>query len=217
MVDQIRSRQLSDDPTRNETIVAEGVSFEDFLRIYAEQHAEWLMGKVILIVSNNTRHQMLQGFLYNLISYFLGINKMGRVLMAGVPMFISEDQPAREPDLLVVLREHDDRIKENSVNGPADIVVEIVSPESINRDWGTKMTEYEMAGVQEYLLIDPLRQEADLWALGQDGRYHRRALDEQGRIASSVLPGFALDPVLFWQDEYPAGPDMAVLVQSMLD
>lgn len=92
-------------------------------------------------------------------------------------------------------------------------MIEIVSPESSSRDWGDKMVEYEAAGVPEYWLVNPLRTTADVWELGRDGLYHRRALDEQGRITSGVLPQFALDPQILWRDEHPAGPE---LVQQMM-
>jgi hypothetical protein len=153
MAEQSHPRTFADDPAQHETVVADGVSFENFLGFFADKHAEWLMGKVILIVTNNTRHQMLQGFLYNLISYFLGVKKIGRILMAGV---------------------------------------------------------------REYWLIDPQRTASDIWELSGDGRYRRRPLDAAGRITSGVLPGFALDPELLWQDEHPAGPDLAALVEQML-
>ncbi len=39
----------------------------------------------------------------------------------------------------------------------ADICIEIVSPESVTRDYGDKFVEYEKAGVQEYGIIDPNR------------------------------------------------------------
>ncbi len=216
MVERLDPDPITDDPARHETVVAEGVSFAHFLEFFAEKHAEWLMGKVILIVTNNTVHQRIQMFLGTLLNLFLGYRSLGQVLSAGVPMYLSEDQPAREPDLLVVLNAHRDRIRENRLEGPADVVVEIVSPESSKRDRGDKMVEYEAAGVPEYWLFDPLRNAADIWALGEDGRYHRRPVDPQGRITSGVLAGFALDPVLLWQDEPPAGPALVQLVEQMM-
>ena len=47
------------------------------------------------------------------------------------------------------------------LDGPADVVVEIISPESRLRDRGEKFAEYEMGGVREYWLIDSERHEAD--------------------------------------------------------
>jgi Uma2 family endonuclease len=215
MADQLRPDLFTDDPARNETVVAEGVSFENFLEFFAEKRAEWLMGKVILIVTNNTLHQRIQMFLGTLVNLFLGYKSLGQILSAGVSMYISDDQPARQPDLLVILNEHRDRIKTKHIEGPADIAIEIVSPESSKRDRGDKVDEYEAAGVQEYWLFDPLRHDAVIYELGAEGRYHVRPLDSQGRLTSGVLPGFALDPAILWQDEYPAGPDMVALVEQM--
>jgi Uma2 family endonuclease len=215
MVEQLRPDLFTDDPARNETVVAEGVSFENFLEFFAEKHAEWLMGKVILIVTNNTLHQRIQMFLGTLLNLFLGYKSLGQILSAGVSMYISDNQPARQPDLLVILNEHRDRIKAQYIAGPADIAIEIVSPESSKRDRGDKVDEYEAAGVQEYWLFDPLRRDAVIYELGVEGRYHVRPLDKHGRVTSGVLPGFALDPALLWQDEHPAGPEMVALVEQM--
>jgi len=197
--------------------VAEGVSFEDFLTLYAEQHAEWLMGKVILVVSNNKLHQEILLWLARLLGFYLDLNPIGKLYLAGYPMYISDEHPAREPDLLILLNEYQDRLKDNYVDGPANFVVEIVSPESSKRDWGDKMDEYEATGVNEYLLVDPFRQTADIYALGDDGRYHRRPLDAQERITSGILPGFALDPTLLWRDDRPGGEDLVELVRQMID
>ncbi len=213
MVDQLDIQ----DPARHETVVAEGVSFEDFLTRYSEQHAEWLMGKVILIVTNNTIHDRIQTLLVTLLNLFVSFRGLGRVLSAGVPMYISEDQPAREPDIMVVLSQNKDQIKQNRLQGPADIAVEIVSPESSKRDHGDKLDEYEAAGVREYWLFDPLRQQTSIYEFGADSRYRQRPLDEQGRITSGVLPGFVLDPTLLWQDDLPEGDALIALVQQMLE
>lgn len=204
------------DPAEGETIVAQNVSFEHFLKYFSEQHTEWLMGKVISVVTNNTRHQIIIGFLFNALSLFLGIKKLGRVLLAGVPMRIAEDRPAREPDLLVVLNEHRERIQPTYVDGPADLVVEIVSPESAERDREKKLREYEAAGVQEYWLIDPLLLDFSIYGLDEHGHYSRLPLDSQGQLVSRVLPGFALHPDLIWREEPPNGEELIALVQSMV-
>lgn len=89
-------------PAEDETIVAENVSFEAFLVRFSEVHAEWLMGKVIIVVDNNSQHQIIIGFLYVLIQLYLIFKPIGRHLLAGVPMKVGSQQPAREPDILFV-------------------------------------------------------------------------------------------------------------------
>ncbi|MCL4247018.1 MAG: Uma2 family endonuclease [Anaerolineae bacterium] len=195
------------------------MSFEEYLRAYDSfegGRSEWLAGAVAIYpMTNNTRHQQLLQFLSQLLDYFLDDRGLGIVLLAGVPMFVGEDRPAREPDVMVVLNEHRERVLAAYVNGIADIAVEIVSPESVTRDRADKLTEYESLGIPEYWLIDPLRTDATFYALGDDNLYHPIPLDARGYLTSRVLPGFALDPALLWADEYPRGAALARLIDAM--
>ena len=100
-----------------------------------------------------------------------------------------------------------DRVKGAYLDGPADLVVEIVSPESDERDRGEKLREYEAGGVLEYWLADPLRQAASFHRLGPDGRYHAGSLDADGFYHSAVLPGFRLRAAWLWQRPLPPVPE----------
>jgi Uma2 family endonuclease len=130
-------------------------------------------------------------------------------------MKYSDEKPAREPDSMVILNAHIERIRPTYVDGIADIVIEVLSPESDARDRGDKFVEYEAAGVPEYWLFDPMRQDALIYGRGEDGYYHRLPRDEQGRLISQVLPGFVLSPDVLWQETLPSGPDMVRLVEGM--
>jgi Uma2 family endonuclease len=202
-------------PAPAATLIEDPISFEEFLKRYDGQHAEWLAGKVLVHVANNVDHQRLAGFLFSLLRMFLGLKAIGEVLYASVSMYIGAQAPAREPDMLVVLNEHRERIQPTYLNGPADIAIEIVSPESIVRDYVDKFREYEDAGVREYWLFDPQHRVADIYVLDENGRYRRNPLDEQGRIWSTLLPGFALQPALLWTAPYPEGVAFWRLVQQL--
>jgi Uma2 family endonuclease len=197
------------------------ISFEDYLKQYADYEGartEWLAGEVgIYPLSNNVKHNELFRFLIILLSAFVDVKAIGQLITAGIPMKWSDDQPAREPDLIVLLNDHLDRLKSTYVEGIADIVVEIVSPESDERDHGKKFLEYEAAGVPEYWRIDPIRSLAVIFALGDDGRYRPLPLDEQGRLYSRVLLGFAFDPNLLWGERLPNILEVMTLVEAMND
>jgi Uma2 family endonuclease len=203
------------DPAEDETIVAENISFEEFLVRFSEVHAEWLMGKVIIVVANNAQHQKIILFLIYVMKLFLTFKPKGQLQLAGMPMKVGSDKPAREPDILFILNEHEDRIKSTYIDGPADLVIEVVSPESTDRDRGKKFHEYEAAGVPEYWLVDPLRTESVIYVLGADGRYHPVAPDDQGRLYSAVLPGLYIIPEWLWREKLPEGPELITLVQAM--
>ena len=82
-------------------------------------------------------------------------------------------------------------------------MIEIVSPESVGRDRGDKFVEYEAAGVREYWLIDPEREQAGFYHLAGTGRYRLVTLDDDGLFRSTVLPNFWLRVGWLWQESLP--------------
>lgn len=109
----------------------------------------------------------------------------------------------REPDLLFVAREHLDRLKDTYLDGPADLVVEIISPESVGRDRGEKYYEYAQGGVPEYWLIDPHMEWAEFYLL--EGKRYRMAFSgKEGEYHASALPGFWLHVEWLWQEPLPS-------------
>jgi len=204
------------DPIESGTVLEENISFEDFARRYEGQSVEWHAGKVVEKVTNNTLHNLVQGLLYRLLQWYLEESNLGEAITAGVPMYIGEDVPAREPDLMVILTENVGRIEAQRINGAADIVVEIVSPGSSGVDHGEKLIEYEQAGVPEYWIIDPLRRLADVYILEADGHYSRNDADPRF-LTSTLLQGFRLEKAILWGDALPKGSEIVQLVQAMRD
>ena len=142
-----------------------------------------------------TLHQKLVGFLFHVLGLFVEFYRLGQVLTAPYEMKTSPDSNAREPDVLFVANEHSDRLVEQRLIGPADLVVEVVSQESFARDRGDKFYEYQEAGVREYWVIDPRpgKERADFWVLDERGRYRPVPLDADGVYRSTVIPGFWID------------------------
>ncbi len=90
----------------------------------------------------------------------------------------------REPDVLFIANDHLDRLKPPYLDGPADLVIEIISPESVKRYRGRKFFEYQAGGVAEYWLIDPAVQVAEFYQLAQlDGQRLFRRVAEDGRAS----------------------------------
>ncbi|MBX2999392.1 MAG: Uma2 family endonuclease [Caldilineaceae bacterium] len=193
------------------------MSYEEFLVWADGRHAEWLNGKAILMSPASERHQQLLSFLDQLLGSFVQIRRLGVLMVAPFQMRLANS--GREPDLLFVRNEHRDRLQNAYLQGPADLVIEIVSPESIGRDRGDKFYEYEADGVPEYWLLDPLTERAEFYQLDENGIYELIRLDD-GIYRSQQLPGFWLDPDWLWQDPLPsplrtltqiAGVDMSLV------
>lgn len=192
------------------------VSLERFLaHLDEDAWTEWVEGEVLSLSPASTRHQDLVGFLLAVLLMVSEDQDAGEVLSAPFLMVLRDQDRAREPDLLFVRREHRDRIRESHLEGPADLVFEIVSPDSVSRDRGEKFVEYEAAGISEYWLVDPQREQAELYRLesasGKEdpARYRPVSPDADGAYRSEVLEGLKLRPEWLWQDPLPKVLDVA--------
>jgi Uma2 family endonuclease len=181
------------------------MGYDDYLQLSGEGlHAEWVNGEVIIFKPPTIRHQLVLIFLSTLIDTFVGLFRLGVTLAAPCEVRLLSKNSSREPDVLFVANEHRDRIAAKRVEGAPDLVVELLSPESVHRDRVDKYDEYEKAGVREYWIIDPRPEHARAWfyVLGEDGQYKEATLRDR-RFYSTVLPGFWLQVDWLWQEELP--------------
>lgn len=180
------------------------LTYEEFLAWLDEDTwAEWVEGEVVMVSPASDRHQDLASFLTTVLRLFTEVHHLGVIRPAPFQMKTGPDLPGREPDLLFIARAYQDRLRAAYLDGPADLVVEIVSPESGPRDRGEKFYEYEAGGVREYWLIDPERRQAEVYELGADARYRLRFGGGAGVYRSEVLPGFWLKVEWLWQEPLP--------------
>lgn len=161
--------------------------------------AEWVDGEVVMTSPASRRHQEIAGFLEKILGVFVEQQELGIVLSAPFQMKLER---GREPDLIFIAAEHLDRLQESFLDGPADLVVEIVSPESAGRDRGEKFYEYARGGVPEYWLIDPQNEWAEFYHL-QGSHYRLSFSGDAGEYTSLVLPGFWLRVEWLWQQPLP--------------
>src|SRR5262249_57909952 len=138
------------------------------------------------------------------------VQQLGKVFDA--PFLMKLARSAREPDVLFVANDHLNRMRATLLDGPADLAVEIISPESIGRDRGVKFREYEQAGIREYWLIDPEAQRAEFYQLDAKGKYQVVPPGEDGIYHSAIVPGFWLREEWLWQDTLPEIQDALVHV-----
>jgi len=181
------------------------LSYEEFLSWCDEDTwAEWVDGEVVLLTPASERHQALRGFLEALLTVYAEQQGLGRVLGAPFQMKTGPDLPGREPDILFISGKNLGRLKKTYLDGPADLVIEITSPESRERDYNEKLSEYERGGVKEYWLLNLEEQRAEFYLLGPEGRYEQRPIDPESIYRSEVIPGFWLKVNWLWQEPLPS-------------
>lgn len=180
------------------------IAFDEYLEMDVEgAYLEWIDGKVIGFMPNNLEHQQIMGFLMTVVGLFVETHDLGKVIQAGYAMKLEPQRRGREPDLIFVRKENAELLKHKYLNGAADIVVEIVSPESVERDRKIKFVEYEIAGITEYWLIEPGREQAEFYRLDEKG-FYQLVNTPDGVFHSQVLPGFFLLTKWLWEENVPA-------------
>ena len=117
-------------------------------------------------------------------------NKIGHLLFAPHPIRLRPDK-YREPDVMVWLNEHRDRMRERE-SGPPDLAVEIDSATNEAHDTGTKFREYAEAGISEYWIVNPRTRLVSVFVL-ETGAYKLVAdFGVGGHARSSILTGFEI-------------------------
>jgi Uma2 family endonuclease len=182
------------------------VTFDEFcLLVREDQKADLIDGVIHMASPENTDANEVYMWLSALLYLFVQSRKLGAVYGSRVAFRLGE-HGAPEPDLAFLKQENRDRVKRGYVEGPPDVAFEIVSPESIERDYEKKRIAYEAAGVSEYWIIDEIDEKVSLLRLSGSGRY-REVRPRKGALHSEAMAGFWLRPEWLWQRPMPDAAD----------
>ncbi len=186
------------------------MTYEQFLQWLDEDTwAEWVDGEVELMSPVSLEHGRLHTFLLSLLHFYVSLKRSGEVYSEPFQMKTGADLPGRSPDVLFVSKQNRHRLTPTYLNGPADLVVEIVSAESEERDRQQKYSEYERGGVREYWLVDPHKRVAEFYFRGEDGKFALQMRGERGEYRSAVVEGLQLQVEWFWDQ-----PPLADIVRE---
>ena len=90
-----------------------------------------------------------------------------RVFIALTDVVLSEHDVV-QPDVLVVC--DTSKITEPNIQGPPDLIIEVLSPATVIKDKREKKSLYEKYGVKEYIIVDPIELYVERFCL-KEGRY----------------------------------------------
>ena len=193
--------------TATASTVAREMTFEEFLAwaLTADESvkAELVEGEIEFMSPVSETHQSLSVFLLSLLNALVSSGNLGRVFFESFLMKMG-GRAGREPDILFVATANLHRLRENYLDGPADLIIEIVSPESRKRDKVTKLAEYQRIGVPEYWVLDQARAEALFYQLQADGTYRLVPADANNIYHSAIVPGLWINVNWLWQNPLPS-------------
>jgi Uma2 family endonuclease len=184
------------------------VTFEEFMAWSLRQEfgkSEWIDGNVYIYDMGTTaKHSRIIEFLMGLMRLYLEVKSMsGDILGPEFTMRLNHRRASFEPDILFVSGSKLGNVTSTYLQGGADLVVEVVSLESIDRDYQTKFAAYQTEGISEYWIIDPLEDTCAFYRLDANKQYQAISLDAEGKFVSTSLLGFTVDSGWFIQDPLP--------------
>ena len=118
------------------------------------------------------------------------------VIFAGIPLLFGIGKlvsalMASDDKVLFFQKGNEPRKGTGYFEGVPDLIAEVLSPGTYNRDRKTKLKAYEEAGAPEYWLLDPDRQTVEVYVLKKGKGYVELVRGGPGdEVWSSALPGF---------------------------
>lgn len=123
---------------------------------------EAISGILHVTAAPKWRHQVVSKRLLMRLSELLEEPGHGEVVAAPGVEFPATGEGV-QPDILFVSNERRHIVEEAGIVGAPDLVVEVLSPSTAERDRGAKRRLYERQGVREYWIVDPAENQVDVY------------------------------------------------------
>jgi Uma2 family endonuclease len=174
-------------------------TYADYLTWLDDKRRELIDGFIKMMTPAPARkHQKISGYLFSGIYQYL-FDKNCEVYHAPFDVrFVDKDKKDNkiinvvQPDIVVIcdLSKLDDR----GCLGAPDLIVEILSESSKNRDLKEKYALYEKYGVKEYWIARPDEKSIEKFVLNSKGKYEQKGIFlEEDKISPYIFPDLEID------------------------
>ncbi len=158
---------------------------------------EVLDGELYMTPSPAYIHQWIVISVGSILLEHVSTRKLGVVLTAPMDVLLSEANIV-QPDILYVQAGHAPARDARNITVAPDLIIEVLSPSSIEQDRETKKAVYARHGVSHYWIIDPESRTLEMYALS--GAQYQLASEFRGDAAatSPLFPGLTIPLARLW-------------------
>ncbi|MBN2533667.1 MAG: Uma2 family endonuclease [Spirochaetales bacterium] len=141
--------------SKNMSAIKVKLSYKDLLLFPDNgKKNELIDGDHYMKAAPSVQHQaIVRNILYLFERYFRN-TKEGIIFCSPLDVYLS-DYDIVEPDLVIVCQQNSSIIEDKYIKGSPDIVVEILSPSTMEIDQSLKKHLYEKYGIKEYWIVNP--------------------------------------------------------------
>jgi Uma2 family endonuclease len=166
------------------------LTYADYAKMPADgfRH-EIIAGEEFMTPAPNPDHQTVVSKLDRLLGNHVDARKLGRVFVAPTDVVLSKHDIV-EPDVFFIAQKRLSIIGPNNIQGPPDLVIEVLSPSTASEDRGPKLALYDRGGVREYWMIDLPTKTIEVHEFRSARR--TRVYKEGQAFQSALLPGLSV-------------------------
>ena len=164
-------------------------TYADYLETSDDERYELLHGELVMAPAPLIDHQYVLINLIIAIGAFVKKHNLGEVYSAPIDVVLS-DLNVVQPDLLFISNERAHIITPDNIQGAPDLVVEILSPSTAERDRSVKFELYAEHGVHEYWIVDPDARTITVFLLNGGAFEEVDTYSEGETLTSPMLAGF---------------------------
>ena len=170
-------------------------TYEDYLKLPEEPgyRYEVLNGFLVKEPTPSVRHQRVSRELeFQLKLFFDEFDPKGEIFDAPLDVTLG-DRNVVQPDILFVSSKRREIMRKESIDGPCDLVVEILSPSSHRKDRLKKMEIYRKAGIPHYWIVDPDEKILEAYQLEGENYFLAFTGGPEDEFTHPAFPGLKLD------------------------
>lgn len=182
-----------------ERIPSGKLTYEDYVDLPDDgRRYEILDGELEVSPAPTPRHQGVSGNLFFILHGHVQERELGRVYHAPIDVILARTTVV-QPDLTYIAKSREPIITERAIEGPPDLVIEILSSSSVRRDRGKKVTLYARFGIRHYWVVDPRARLLDFYEVGERRKYRLVARHEgAARVRAALFPDLEIDLSRVW-------------------
>jgi Uma2 family endonuclease len=176
-----------------ELITQRRLTLADYEQMPDDQDYEIIEGLLYVAPRARARHQIVAN--RTAVTLTLEIEQRGlSIVIPDTDLIVDEQQTYVSPDIMVFLGDRFSTIDRDSwIRAIPDLIVEVISPASIDYDRRTKFATYARLGVRHYWISDPQRNTITECVLQPDGTYDQRSTASPSRFKAKLDVAVELD------------------------
>lgn len=163
---------------------------DDYMKLPEGTLAELIEGEILLSPSPKARHQRIVSNLHFALRQFVEARRLGLVLDSPMDVHLPSGAVV-QPDVIFVATAHLSIVKD-WIRGAPDLLIEVLSPESVDRDRFTKRDLYGANRVKEYWIVDGEASGVEVLSLSGDRYAPHGYFEAQDSVTSPTLAGLVL-------------------------